>query len=57
MELKSDKGAYKILYTKIYKFYLIGNKEHSLDFSLAEELWRIYLKPIMPLYSKFMEFL
>ena len=57
MELKSDKGAYKNLYTKIYKFYLIGNKEHSLDFSLAEELWRIYLKPIMPLYSKFMEFL
>lgn len=49
--MKSDKAAYKQLYTKIYKFYLIGNKEHSLDFAIAEELWAIYLKPIMPLYT------
>ncbi len=45
------------MYTKIYKFYLIGNKEHSLDFSIAEELWTIYLKPIMFLYTQFLEFL
>lgn len=57
MELKNDKTAYKSLYTKIYRFYLIGNKDHSLDYSIAEELWRIYLRPIMPLYNKFMEFL
>ena len=55
--MKSDKAAYKEMYTKIYKFYLIGNKEHSLDFSIAEELWTIYLKPIMFLYTQFLEFL
>ena len=41
----------------MYKFYLIWNKEHSLDFSIAEELWAIYMKPIMALYNQFMEFL
>lgn len=34
-EIKNDLFAYKQLYTKIYKFYLIGNKDLSLEYSLA----------------------
>lgn len=50
-DLKNDPYAFKQLYTKIYKFYLIGNKDLSLEYALAEQLWIIYLKPIMPLYN------
>jgi hypothetical protein len=57
VELKGDKFAFKQMYTKMYKFYLVGNKEGSLDYAIAEELWRMYLKPIMPLYAKFMDYL
>ena len=56
-EIINDKFAYGQLYKKIYKFYLVGNKNMSLEFSIAEELWKIYLKPVMPLFNKFMEYL
>lgn len=45
------------MYVKLYKFYLVGNKDVSLDYDLAEELWRVYLKPIMNLYPQFMRYL
>jgi hypothetical protein len=45
------------MYLKLYKFYLIGNKEMSLDYDIVEELWKVYLKPIMPLYQTFVSYL
>ena len=56
-ELKNDKNLYYEMYVKLYKFYLIGNKDISLDYEIAEELWKVYLKPIMYLYPQFMQFL
>lgn len=56
-ELKNDKNLYYEMYVKLYKFYLIGNKDISLDYEIAEELWKVYLKPIMHLYPQFMQFL
>jgi hypothetical protein len=56
-EINNDKFAYRQLYTRIYKFYLVGSKNSSLEFTIAEQLWRIYLRPIMPLYNQFMNYL
>ena len=35
----------------------MGHKNISLEYSIAEELWKIYLKPVMVLYGPFMEYL
>ncbi len=56
-QLKADPHTYKQLYLKIYKFYLVESKEGSLKHEEAYILWRMYLKPIMPLYDKFMQYL
>jgi hypothetical protein len=55
--LKESKQLYKKTFSKLYKFYLVGKKEISLNYELAEELWRVYLKPVMPLYNLFMQYL
>ena len=36
---------------------MVGNKNMSLEFGLAEELWKIYLRPVMPLYNRFMSYI
>ena len=45
------------MYNKLYRFYLIGNKEISLDYDIAHELWKVYLMPVMPLFQKFINYL
>ena len=56
-EIKNDKFAYGQLYRKIYKFYLLGNKSLSIEYGVAEDLWKCYLKPVMHLYPQFLNYL
>jgi len=45
------------MYNKLYRFYMLGKKELSLDYEIAEQLWKFYLKPVMHLYPQFIAYL
>lgn len=43
------------MYLETYSFYLVG-KDITLDYDIAVEIWKIYLKKFMPFYNEFIEY-
>lgn len=38
------------MYMTTYNFYLVG-KDTTMDYDLAVQIWKLYLKNIMPFYN------
>ena len=54
--MSERKDLYKKTYDKLFEFYSV-TKIPTLDFDIAEQLWRIYLQGVMVFHNEFMGFL